>query len=149
MKQLLMVLFLLMLVSCNTPTERWLNSLADFRELHAKSFYLEIMKIKPAPKDTGSLNYKIRIFPSKQWMENETTEEKTNLNYGIDSCFSLQTGKLNLKPSYFQPINNGIANCFEYMISFEISQAIKSKNVQLIYHDKIIDHQQYILELNK
>jgi hypothetical protein len=138
-----------MVVSCKTPTERWLNGLADFSEVHSRSLSVEVMKIKPAVTDTTSLNYKVRIFPSKQWAENRSGDEKMSLYYGMDSCFSLQTGKTNLKPSLFQPVNNGIANCYEYLVSFEISKSIKSKHVQLIYHDKSIDGKQYILELNK
>lgn len=149
MKSILAIGAFLLLLSCNSATQNWLTGLVDFKDLQAKSFYLEISKIKPAPADTTSLNYKIRIYPSKEWVEGQTSEGKTRLNYGMDSCFSLQTGKLNVKPSYFQPVNNGIVNCFEYMVSFEISNSIRYKRVQLVYHDKVIDGKQYILELNK
>jgi hypothetical protein len=149
MKQGVIVLMFLMLASCKTATERWLSGLADNKELQAGNFSLEMMKVKPASADTTSLNYKIRIYPSKQWAESKTSEQKAGMYYGMDSCFSLQAGKKNLKPSLFQPVNNGIANCYEYLISFEVSEIIKSTHVELLYHDKLIDGKQHIIELNK
>jgi hypothetical protein len=149
MKQGVIVLMFLMLASCKTATERWLSGLADNKELRTDTFFLQMMKVKPVPADTSSLNYKIRIYPSKQWAESKTSEQKSGMYYGMDSCFSLQAGKKNLKPSLFQPVNNGIANCYEYLISFEVREVIKSTQVELLYHDKLIDGKQYIVELNK
>jgi hypothetical protein len=144
-----MIMILFALCACHTATERWLNGLAGFKELHTSSFDLQVMKITPASPDTAALTYQIRIYPSGKETDAKTAVRTTGFYYGMDSCFSLQSGKVNVKPSYFQPVNNGIAHCFEYLLSFAVARSMQSGPVELVYQDRIIDGKRYILELNK
>ena len=149
MKQALIAMIFLMLVSCRSATEKWLDGLADFKELHGKTLSMEIMKVKPVSTDTTALTYKVRIFPAKDWVDNQGRGQKTGLYYGVDSCFSLRSGKASFRPDMVQPVNNGIAGCFEYLISYEVTKAMKMKELQLVYKDKFIDGKQYQMELNR
>jgi len=139
-----MILVLLTLCACRTATEQWLNGLAGFKELHTSAFRLQAMKVTPTGPDTTSVTYQVRIYPS-----GGGTDQAAGFYYGMDSCFSLQSGKVNIKPSYFQPVNNGIAHCFEYLLSFPVNRSMRSAPAGLVYQDRIIDGKRYILNLNK
>jgi hypothetical protein len=143
-RKLAMIIILFTLCACRTATERWLDGLAGFKELRTPAFRLQAMKVTPAAPDTASVTYQVRIYPSRGG-----TDQATGFYYGMDSCFSLQSGKVNVKPSYFQPVNNGIAHCFEYLLSFPVTRSMRSGPARLVYQDRIIDGKRYILELNK
>src|SRR5438445_697784 len=98
MKTTGIVLLLLTLASCQSPTEKWLNSMSDHQSVGGKSLSIEIMKIKPAKEDTTSLTYKIRLYPDKEWMENNSGRQKNGLFYGMDSCFTLHTTTASYSP---------------------------------------------------
>lgn len=143
-----MALLTLWLASCRNRTEQWQDSLADVRELRAGSLAVVLMKVWPAAGDTASLTYKIRIYPAKQWIEDHTSDQKNGLFYHMDSCFSIRAGKASFNATMVQPVNNGIANCFEYLLLFDIDPAMKNARLSLVYKDKFIDGKPYILNLN-
>jgi hypothetical protein len=137
------------LVSCHSATEKWLSNLADYRELHAKSMVLKIMKVTSGTSDTTTLNYKVRVFPARQWLETRTPEQKTGLFYDMDSCFAIQTMKASVTASFVQPVNSGVANCFEYLVSFPVDHSIRQKELSLVYRDKYIDQKQHKIDLSR
>jgi len=148
MKKKLLIPVLLVMASCTNVTERWLNGMANFRELHSPALSLEVMKIKPQPEDTTTLMYTIRLFPAKEWVTGHAAGLNVQLRYGMDSCFSLRSGHAHVNANFIQPVNNGLANCYEYLVSFPVTKAIKAKKVQLVYQDKFIDEKEYRLQLN-
>ncbi|MDO3628865.1 hypothetical protein [Mucilaginibacter sp. BT774] len=149
MKATGIVLLLLTLASCHTPTEKWLDGMSDYQSVKGKSLTLEIMKIKPVKEDTTAITYKIRLYPGKEWMENYTGHQKTGLFYSMDSCFVLRTATASYSPDMVQPVNNGIAGCYEYLLSFGIVKAMKHRQLQLVYTDKYIDGKPYQIILNR
>ena len=149
MKATGIVMLLLILVSCHTPTKKWLDSMPDYQSLKGKTLSMEIMKVKPAKEDTTELTYKIRIYPGKQWTENNNGRQKNGLFYGMDSCFTLHTSIASYNPDMIQPVNNGIAGCYEYLVSFEIVKAMKYRQLQLLYNDRFIDGKPYHIVLNR
>lgn len=149
MKATGIVLLLFLLASCHTATEKWLNGMPDYQSLKGKSLSIEIMKIKPAKEDTTALTYKIRIYPGKEWTENNSAQQKNGLFYGMDSCFTLRTPIASYSPDMIQPVNNGIAGCYEYLVSFGIVKAMKYRQLQLVYNDRFIDGKPYQIILNR
>ena len=149
MKATGIVLLLLILASCRTPTEKWLKSMSDYQSVKGKSLTMEIMKIKPAKEDTTSLTYKVRLYPDKEWLENNSGKQKNGLFYGMDSCFILRTPIASYSPDMIQPVNNGIAGCYEYLLSFSIVKAMKYSQLQLVYADRYIDGKPYQIVLNR
>lgn len=143
------LLLTLILASCRTPTEKWLDGMSDFQSVKGKSLTMEIMKIKPAKEDTTALTYKIRLYPNKEWTENNSGRQKNGFFYGMDSCFTLRTATASYNPDMVQPVNNGIAGCYEYLLSFGVVKAMKGRRLQLGYTDKYIDGKSYQITLNR
>lgn len=141
------ILMLLAVAACNTQRQKWQDSLVAYKEIKDKAMELELMK--SPENDTTVLNYKIRIFPAKAWLENQPSNSGYNFNYRMDSCFFIKAGNVKHYPLFTQPIANGIKNCFEYMVSFQTDNGIKMKELQLMYADKYINGKTYSFELNK
>lgn len=144
-----MALLLLALTSCQTPTEKWLSGMSDYQSVKSRSLTIEIMKIKPVNKDTTALTYKVRLYPGKEWSENNSGRNKDGLFYGMDSCFTLHTTTASYNPDMIQPVNNGIAGCYEYLLSFGIVKAMKHKQLRLVYDDRYIDGKLHQMTLNR
>lgn len=142
------LLLTLLLASCKTATEKWLAGMTQFKELNDKSLSMQIMKMSSKAIDTSSFGYQVRIYPSKSWIEGQGREQSVNFLYHMDSCFTIQAGNASISPVMVQPISNGIANCYEYMLYFNVEKAIRLKNVELVYKDRFIDGKQYALKLN-
>jgi hypothetical protein len=142
------VLLILILFSCKSPTERWLNSLAGFKETKDHALTLQAARIKTVIEDTTALNYKVRIYLTSKTAEGRGYDQSLNFNYHMDSCFTVRAEGSDAIPVIIQPVNNGIAHCYEYLLSLEISKAIRLKKLQLVYQDKFIDGKQYIINLN-
>lgn len=141
-----MIIGLLAVMSCKTPGEKWQNSLTKYKELKSKTMVLQLMKMEEK-NDTSALAYKIRIYPAKAWEEQATPADRNHLNYQMDSCFALKTGKTAHNPAFVQPVANGVTGSFEYLVSFAIDSTVKMKPLQLIYTDKYIDGRTYTLDL--
>jgi hypothetical protein len=149
MKHLLAISFFLLFVSCRSRTEKWLDGMADFKSRTAKSLSLQLLKNKQARRDTTALTYQVRIYPAKDWVENRSASQQTGLFYGMDSCFSLRCRQRSYMPVMVQPLNNGIAGSFEYLVSFDLGPALKWQQLQLVYRDRFIDGKEYVFDLNK
>jgi hypothetical protein len=142
-----LILLLFAIAACKTSQQNWQNDLVTYKEIKDKTMELEVMR---APgNDTTVLNYKIRIFPAKAWLENMPPNSGFNFSYKMDSCFFIRAGNLKQLPLFTQPVANGVKNCFEYLVSFQADAGIKMRSLQLIYADKYINGQTYSFELNK
>jgi hypothetical protein len=146
MRLLLIGLLMLVFCSCKTPAQKWLDNLTSFQRVSDGEMTIEALKAKTT--DTTTITYNIRIYPSKQWLDNKTEQMSVQFSYGMDSCFYLNTGGLNYKPGMVQPIANGLTDCFEYLVSFDLGSAIKAGQVGLVYQDKYINRKRYTLQLN-
>lgn len=142
------IIALLAMAACKTPQQKWLDSLTEYKAVKSKSMTLEIMKMADK-NDTTVLNYKVRLYPAKEWLETRTADAVNNLNYRMDSCFMIKAGSLKHDPVFVQPVVNGIKNCFEYLVSFEMDSTVKMKTLKLVYKDKYIDGHTYFFDLNK
>lgn len=149
MKATGIILLLLTLASCRTPTEKWLDGMSDHQSVKGKALIMEIMKVKPPKMDTTALTYKIRIYPGKEWTETNSGRQKNGLFYGMDSCFTLRTAAASYSPDMVEPVNNGIKGCYEYLLSFGIAKAMKYRQLQLVYTDRFIDGKPYQIILNR
>jgi hypothetical protein len=144
----LMIILIWCITGCKTPTESWLDSLSEFKQVDGKLCSMQIMKMD-VKKDTTVLNYKVRIYPSKKWMSENEAQGMDLFSYRMDSCFYLQTGKLQRKPLFVMPVANGVKGSFEYLLSFGLDNSIKMRPLQLVYVDKYIDMDICTLDLNK
>ncbi|MHB8205938.1 hypothetical protein [Mucilaginibacter sp.] len=145
MRRLLFGLVILACCSCKTPTQKWLGNLSAFQR--AGDDQLTVEALKTRTKDTTGLTYNVRIYPSKQWLDSKTEQGGVQFNYGMDSCFYLNAGGIDYKPAMVQPIANGLTNCFEYLVSFDLTPAMETKEADLIYQDKYINRKRYTLQL--
>jgi hypothetical protein len=149
MRKIMMpLLFLLFVAACKSPSEKWRDSLSGYGQLKDQNLQLEAMKMD-SPSDSTVLNYKVRLYPSKLWLEAHGNGAATHFDYGVDSCFTVSTGMGRYRPVFVQPVANGIKNCYEYLISFKADQTIKMKPLWLVYADKYIADDKYTLDLNK
>lgn len=137
-----------MLFSCQSPVERWLDHLAAFKETTSKTLSVQAMKMNAAPNDTNSFSYQVRIYPAKAWLEDNAQSQNINFFYHMDSCFSLKAGAKGFPPAIVQPVSNGISGCYEYLLSFNLEPSIKGRKIELVYQDKFIDGRKYSLQLN-
>jgi hypothetical protein len=148
MKRIYLLALLPALLSCKTPTQRWLDGLEKHAESHDKTLSLEAVWIRPQDDDTSSVTYKIRLYPSREWLDRAGNTGATELNYRQDSSFLLRQGKHDFAPVLFQPVNNGIAGSFEYLVSFDLVKAMQAGRLQLVYHDRFISGKPYTLNLH-
>ena len=137
-----------MLVCCKSPTQRWFDHLAAFKETGNKKLSIRIMKMKTASADTNTISYQVRIYPSRSWLESNGQSQNINFFYHMDSCFFLQAGAKNVPPALLQPVSNGISGCYEYLLTFNSEPAVKGHKIELVYQDKFIDGRKYSLQLN-
>ncbi|QEC62542.1 hypothetical protein [Mucilaginibacter ginsenosidivorans] len=70
------------------------------------------------------------------------------LSYQMDSCFLLRQGKHDFAPALFEPVNNGVAGCFEYLLSFDLVKDMQAGRLQLVYRDRFISGKPYTLNLH-
>lgn len=143
MKYPLFFLLIMLVCSCRSATERWLNSMPDYKEVRSGNLSFQMLRMKNAG-DTTALNCRVRITPSANYSLNPV-----DFYYKMDSCFYLKAGTKIFKPTIVEAVPNGIKGCFEYLLSFDISQPMKLMPVQLVYQDKYIDGKPYIILLNK
>jgi hypothetical protein len=148
MRAALIVLLFLILASCRTKTEKWLDGMADYKSIRTKDFTMEIMKIKAIKGDTTSLSWRVRLHPGKDWMENSNELARRQLLYTMDSCFTLHTAKAAYRPEMVQPVNSGVPGCFEYLLSFGITNGMKYRQLQMAYSDRAIDKKNHQVVLN-
>lgn len=144
----MVILTLFVLQSCKTATERWLAKMTDFKELDDKTLSLQVMKMRPQQADTNSFGYQVRIYPSETWLEARGIGASIDFFYHMGSCFSIRAGTSSVSPVIVQPVSNGIANCYEYLLYFNAEKSIKLKHIELVYDDRFINRKQYILKLN-
>ncbi|MFI5160461.1 MAG: hypothetical protein ACHQHN_04250 [Sphingobacteriales bacterium] len=135
------------LSSCKSPMQRWLDSMTDFAEVKGNAYKIQAARITTGIEDTTTLNYKVRIYLGKA-VTSKGYDESVNFYYHMDSCFLVRTMGGNELPVLVQPVNNGISGCYEYLVSMDISKAMRLKKLELIYQDKFIDGKRYILNLN-
>jgi len=145
MKKIAIGLIVLFCFSCRNRTEKWLDSLSSFER--AGDEQLTVEALKPAGRDTTAVLYNVRIYPSKTWLDHKNEQATVRFNYAMDSCFYLSAGGLTYKANVVQPVANGLTNCFEYLVSFDLDPAMETGKASLIYQDKYINNQRYTLAL--
>jgi hypothetical protein len=146
--RLLTLLLMLLQLSCKSATDRWLAGMTEFKEINDKALSLQVMKMHLSSHDTAGFGYQVRIYPSETWLEDRGAGQSVNFFYHMDSCFTVRAGKASVLPAVMQPVSNGIANCYEYLLYFNIEKAIRLKNIELVYKDKFINGKLYTLRLN-
>jgi len=137
---------LLSLVACKSASQKWMDGLTTFSKLGDTTESVEILKLKPA--DTSSLNYSVRIYPGKQWLTDKKDEQSVEMNYQMDSCIYIRNGGKTFNAAMIQPIANGLTNCFEYLVSFDLEPGMKGPRPAMVYQDKFISKKQYTFQLN-
>ncbi|MGN6639752.1 MAG: hypothetical protein ACTHJ8_12635 [Mucilaginibacter sp.] len=141
-------LLLLLLTSCKTPVERWLDGMVDFKQVKGKELIIQAARLKAKIEDTTMLNYKVRIYLGHAAQENSAADGSINFNYHVDSAFYVRVAGSKAQPVMIQPVNNGISGCYEYLLMMDINKFNRLKKLQLVYQDKFIDGKQYTINLN-
>ena len=108
---------------------------------------MESVQLKSKDANTGTLDYAVRIIPDKKLLADKDRSFKSSLWYSMDSCFYLMDGQRKIYSAIVQPIANGVAGTFEYMLSFN-EDDLKTGNWNLIYDDRYLNHKKYTLNLH-
>ncbi|MES2112412.1 MAG: hypothetical protein V4577_26885, partial [Bacteroidota bacterium] len=146
MRKYAIAILLLAIAACKTPQQKWFDSLTGYKEIKGKSLVIQLMRIQEK-KDTTTLNYKLRIYPVKEWMEQASADDLNHLNYQMDSCFTLKAGAVKRAPAFVQSVASGIKGGFEYLVSFELDSTVKMKALQLTFADRYIGGLAYNFDL--
>jgi hypothetical protein len=119
---------------------------STFKETKSDGLTFQATAMPGEGSDIGTVSYSARLIPDNALMTGKGRAVKTSLWYGMDSCFYLQAGSKKIYASLTQPIANGIAGTFEYLLSFEIHRQ-DGDGYNLIYQDKYLNHRKYQLKL--
>ncbi|WP_214073226.1 hypothetical protein [Mucilaginibacter sp. dw_454] len=103
---------------------------------------IQFKEIKDGQKDDATHDYAVRLIPAKKLISNKNTA----LVYNMDSCFYIVANNKKIYSAIVQPIANGVAGSFEYLLSFNSSD-LKAGKWNLIYQDRYLNHKQYSLKL--
>ena len=117
-----------------------------FTEVKRGGLTVQIRKIPGSPA-SDSFSYAARLIPDKQLLTANDIAIKTKMEYRADSTFYILRGKQKVYADLIQPVANGVAGTFEYLVSFSGSDN-DSKNSTLVYQDKYLNHQKYDFSLN-
>lgn len=108
------------------------------------------IQIRRLPQDANAANemtYAARIIPDKGLIAANDAALKTKMEYRADSTFYIRRGKQKIYADLVQPVANGVAGTFEYLVSFSGGND-DYKNRTLVYQDKYLNHQKYDFNLN-
>jgi hypothetical protein len=107
-------------------------------------FNLHLINIKSA--DSATTAYKVRVILTETKLKEQVTSEITHgLLYNTDSLFYIQESKRKVYPILIQPVANGVANTFEYLIDFDKKE--NEADASMIYHDKYLTKKDYRVKL--
>jgi hypothetical protein len=120
----------------------------SFQKLSDHDLTILVMRMPDSSGDKSTNNYAARLIPVKGLIDEKDNVIKTRLWYNMDSCFYLEAGKKKIYASLIQPIANGVAGSFEYMLSFE-NDARDDGNWSFIYQDKYLNKKKYALRIDK
>ncbi|SDR88900.1 hypothetical protein SAMN05216490_0136 [Mucilaginibacter mallensis] len=107
---------------------------------------LGISRLKNGEGNSGTLDFAIRLISNKQLLADKDKSFRNSLWYSMDSCFYLMKGQRKIYSAIVQPIANGVAGTFEYMLSFN-EEDLKAGNWSLIYDDRYLNHKKYTLSV--
>ncbi|EDM35223.1 hypothetical protein PBAL39_13362 [Pedobacter sp. BAL39] len=135
MKIYWLALFLICLTACSNAG----------KVMRAVDSDLEALANRSIEKEDGSVLYKIRIFPSKNILEEHKKTLNQSMMYHADSLFYLFDGKKKIYAMQSEPVMSGINGCYEYMVVFDAGDDVKAENQVLVYQDKFINQKRYEL----
>jgi len=118
------------------------NSIKDIKQ---QGLMLQVRVLLSEPNDANTISYAARLIPDKGLISDNAV--KTKLAYQMDSTFYIQSGKGRIYANLVQPVANGVAGTYEYLVSFDRPGGNSMKG-KLIYQDKYINHQKYQITLN-
>ena len=129
-------------VSC-TPGKR-----PGIGEVKDENYRIQVSLMEIPKRNDSSCRYKIRIWPGQKVLEEGGINIRETLWYRTDSCFSVVHDDLIIEPALVQPIANGLGNCYEYMLVFDGLPVLRdNENIAVVFHDRHITKQKYLIEL--
>ena len=117
----------------------------SFTEVKRDRLTIQIRKLPGSADMAGGVSYAARIIPDKGLAANDIAL-KTKMEYRADSTFYIRSGKQKIYADLVQPVANGVAGTFEYLVSFSGGDN-EYKNGTLVYQDKYLNHQKYDFSL--
>ena len=63
-------------------------------ELKQGELLVQIMKMRAADGDDATTNYRARVVPDKLLLERSSEQQKTQLQYQMDSCFYIKNNEM-------------------------------------------------------
>ncbi|AYL93829.1 hypothetical protein [Mucilaginibacter celer] len=117
----------------------------NLKQITDSGVTLQVINIKN--NDSAATAYKVRIVLTGTTLpEQVTSEAKHGLLYNADSLFYISEGGRKIYPQITQPVANGVANTFEYLVDFD--KMATGADASMIYHDKYITKKDYQVKLN-
>ncbi|WP_183574647.1 hypothetical protein HDF18_01215 [Mucilaginibacter sp. X5P1] len=135
----LSICLLTMLLACHKNR----NAVTQIKD---SGMLLEITRLKNGQGDPGTLDYAVRLIPDKKLLADKDKSFRNSLWYSMDSCFYLVKGQRKIYSAIVQPIANGVAGTFEYMLSFN-EEDLRAGNWSLTYDDRYLNHKKYNLSV--
>lgn len=117
-------------------------------ELKQAGLVVKLTKLPEDAPDNSTISYAVRLIPDKSLLANTDQITKTALQYRMDSCFYVINNHHKVYANIVQPIADGVADSFEYLLTFNLDN-LKMGNWKLTYRDRYLNHRQYQLQLSK
>lgn len=130
---------------CSVASGACKQNIHSVKEIKDDGLTLQVIKTAGEPGNDHTLNYSARLIPDKGLIPEKNNKVKTELWYSMDSSFYLQSGKKKIYAEIIQPIANGLAGTYEYMVSFPGTD-LRDGKWSLIYQDKYLNHRKYQMD---
>lgn len=114
-----------------------------FKEVNAQGMTVQLMRLDDPGNESTHLSYKVKLIPDKQLLENITSTDKTAMQYRMDSCFYIREKNGSNYAALVQPVANGVAGSYEYLLEFDTEPSKKQDSVRLVYQDKYTNRNTY------
>jgi hypothetical protein len=145
MRAILFVLLVVLSSGCNYSKKQQKHS-SIHKQTFKNQMELSISQVN-TPSDT-TLCYLLRIKPlNVSELEEMPLEKSQAMWYAADSCFYIKTRGQRLYPASIQPVSTGIPKVFDFIIEYENTTGMISKEAAFVFADLYFTKRKYTIQL--
>ena len=132
------IILILIMISCACKSTNNVMQVSD------QQIALQVVSLDESDNE---VSFKARVVvTSKDLVAKLSSAIAQKMTYQSDSIFYITNGKQKIFPALIQPVANGVANTFEYLIDFDCR--LPEKGLVMVYSDQYLTKKTYQLILN-